>query len=97
MQEFVDLYNATKPQCIYSPVDGVLILADDDDDPETTDYWIKDLSDMDKLPSVILLDSAIGTSAVYPDVVDKEPDPEGSHTKYVAIAADGYLNPSYEN
>lgn len=96
VQEFVDLYNATKPQCIY-PVDGVLILADDDDDPETTDYWIKDLSDMDKLPSVILLDSVIGTSAVYPDVVDKEPDPEGSHTKYVAIAADGYLNPSYEN
>lgn len=96
VQEFVDLYNATKPQCIY-PVDGVLILADDDDDPETTDYWIKDLSNMDKLPSVILLDSVIGTSAVYPDVVDKEPDPEGSHTKYVAIAADGYLNPSYEN
>lgn len=96
VQEFVDLYNATKPQCIY-PVDGVLILADDDDDPETTDYWIKELSDMDKLPSVILLDSVIGTSAVYPDVVDKEPDPEGSHTKYVAIAADGYLNPSYEN
>lgn len=96
VQEFVDLYNATKPQCIYPPVDGVLILTDDDH-PEIKDYWIKDLSDMDKLPSVILLDSVIGTSAVYPDVVDKEPDPEGSHTKYVAIAADGYLNPSYEN
>lgn len=96
VQEFVDLYNATKPQCIYPPVDGLLILTDDDN-PEVTDYWIKDLSDMDKLPYVILLDSVVGTSAVYPDVVDKEPDPEGSHTKYVAIAADGYLNPSYEN
>lgn len=95
VQEFVDLYNATKPQCIY-PVDGLLILTDDDH-PEVKDYWIKDLSDMDELPYVILLDSVIGTSAVYPDVVDKEPDPEGSHTKYVAIAADGYLNPSYEN
>ena len=96
VQEFVDLYNATKPQCIYPPVDGLLILTDDDH-PEVTDYWIKDLSDMDELPYVILLDSVVGTSAVYPDVVDKEPDPEGSHTKYVAIAADGYLNPSYEN
>lgn len=95
VQEFVDLYNAAKPQCIY-PVDGLLILTDDDH-PEITDYWIKDLRDMDKLPYVILLDSVIGTSAVYPDVVDKESDPEGSHTKYVAIAADGYLNPSYEN
>ena len=95
VQEFVDLYNAAKPQCIY-PVDGLLILTDDDH-PEITDYWIKDLSDMDELPYVILLDSVVGTSAVYPDVVDKEPDPEGSHTKYVAIAADGYLNPSYEN
>ena len=95
VQEFVDLYNATKPQCIY-PVDGLLILTDDDN-PEVKDYWIKDLSDMDELPYVILLDSVVGTSAVYPDVVDKEPDPEGSHTKYVAIAADGYLNPSYEN
>lgn len=95
VQEFVDLYNAAKPQCIY-PVDGLLILTDDDH-TEITDYWIKDLRDMDKLPYVILLDSVIGTSAVYPDVVDKEPDPEGSHTKYVAIAADGYLNPSYEN
>lgn len=96
VQEFVDLYNATKPQCIYTPVDGLLILTDDDH-PEVKDYWIKDLSDMDELPYVILLDSVVGTSAVYPDVVDKEPDPEGSHTKYVAIAADGYLNPSYEN
>lgn len=96
VQEFVDLYNATKPQCIYTPVDGLLILTDDDH-PEVTDYLIKDLSDMDELPYVILLDSVVGTSAVYPDVVDKEPDPEGSHTKYVAIAADGYLNPSYEN
>ena len=95
VQEFVDLYNATKPQCIY-PVDGLLILTDDDH-TEVKDYWIKDLSDMDELPYVILLDSVVGTSAVYPDVVDKEPDPEGSHTKYVAIAADGYLNPSYEN
>lgn len=95
VQEFVDLYNAAKPQCIY-PVDGLLILTDDDH-PEITDYWIKDLRDMDELPYVILLDSVVGTSAVYPDVVDKEPDPEGSHTKYVAIAADGYLNPSYEN
>lgn len=95
VQEFVDLYNATKPQCIY-PFDGVLLLTDDDH-PETTEYWIKDLSDMDKLPYVILSDSVIGTSAVYPDVVDNEPDPEGSHTKYVAIAADGYLNPAYEN
>lgn len=95
VQEFVDLYNAAKPQCIY-PVDGLLILTDDDH-TEITDYWIKDLRDMDELPYVILLDSVIGTSAVYPDVVDKEPDPEGSHTKYVAIAADGYLNPSYEN
>ena len=96
VQEFVDLYNATKPQCIYPPVDGLLILTDDDH-PEVRDYLIKDLSDMDELPYVILLDSVVGTSAVYPDVVDKEPDPEGSHTKYVAIAADGYLNPSYEN
>ena len=95
VQEFVDLYNAAKPQCIY-PVDGLLILTDDDH-TEITDYWIKDLSDMDELPYVILLDSVVGTSAVYPDVVDKEPDPEGSRTKYVAIAADGYLNPSYEN
>lgn len=95
VQEFVDLYNAAKPQCIY-PIDGLLILTDDDH-TEITDYLIKDLRDMDELPYVILLDSVIGTSAVYPDVVDKEPDPEGSHTKYVAIAADGYLNPSYEN
>ena len=95
VQEFVDLYNATKPQCIY-PVDGVLILTDDDH-PEITDYLIKDLSDMDDLPYVILLDSVVGTSAVYPDVVENEPDPEGSNTKYVAIAADGYLNPAYED
>ena len=95
VQEFVDLYNAMKPQCIY-PVDGVLILTDDDD-PETTDYWIKDLSDMDDLPYVVLMDSVIGTSAVYPDVVENEPDPEGSKTKYVALAADGYLNPAYED
>lgn len=95
VQEFADLYNASKPQCIY-PVDGVLILTDDDH-PEITDYWIKDLGDMDDLPYVILSDSVIGTSAVYPDVVDNEPDPEGSHTKYVAIAADGYLNPAYED
>lgn len=95
VHEFADLYNATKPQCIY-PVDGVLILTDDDH-PEITDYWIKDLGDMDDLPYVILSDSVIGTSAVYPDVVDNEPDPEGSHTKYVAIAADGYLNPAYED
>lgn len=95
VQEFVDLYNATKPQCIY-PVDGVLILTDDDD-TETTDYWIKDLSDMDDLPYVVLMDSVVGTSAVYPDVVENEPDPEGSNTKYVALAADGYLNPAYED
>lgn len=95
VQEFVDLYNAMKPQCIY-PVDGVLILTDDDD-PETTDYWIKDLSDMDDLPYVVLMDSVIGTSAVYPDVVENEPYPEGSKTKYVALAADGYLNPAYED
>jgi hypothetical protein len=95
VQEFVDLYNATKPQCIY-PVDGVLILTDDGD-PNITDYWIKDLNDMDDLPYVILLDSVVGTSAVYPDVVENEPDPEGSKTKYVAIAADGYLNPAYED
>lgn len=95
VQEFVDLYNATKPQCVY-PVDGVLILADDDDDPDKTEYWIKDLGDMDGypsvIPSVILLDSIS-----YGPVVDKEPDPEGSSTKYVAIAADGYLNPGYED
>ena len=91
VQEFVDLYNATKPQCVY-PVDGVLILADDDDDPDKTEYWIKDLGDMDGYPSVILLDSIS-----YGPVVDNEPDPEGSSTKYVAIAADGYLNPGYED
>ena len=91
VQEFVDLYNATKPQCVY-PVDGVLILADDDDDPEKKEYWIKDLGDMDGYPSVILLDSIS-----YGPVVDNEPDPEGSSTKYVAIAADGYLNPGYED
>jgi hypothetical protein len=95
VQEFVDLYNAMKPQCLY-PVDGVLILTDDDD-PETTDYWIKDLSDMDDLPYVVLMDTVIGTSAVYPDVVENEPDPEGSKTKYVALAADGYLSPAYED
>ena len=91
VQEFVDLYNATKPQCVY-PVDGVLILADDDDDPDKKEYWIKDLGDMDGYPSVILLDSIS-----YGPVVDNEPDPEGSSTKYVAIAADGYLNPGYED
>ena len=91
VQEFVDLYNATKPQCVY-PVDGVLILADDDDDPDKKEYWIKDLGNMDEYPSVILLDSIS-----YGPVVDKEPDPEGSSTKYVALAADGYLNPGYED
>ena len=91
VQEFVDLYNATKPQCVY-PVDGVLILADDDDDPDKKEYWIKDLGDMDGYPSVILLDSIS-----YGPVVDDEPNPEGSSTKYVAIAADGYLNPAYED
>lgn len=91
VQEFVDLYNATKPQCVY-PVDGELILADDDDKPDKTDYWIKDLADMDGYPSVILLDSIS-----YGPVVDNESDPEGSSTKYVAVATDGYLNPSYED
>ncbi|GEM_PF-6027467 len=91
VQEFVDLYNAMKPQCVY-PVDGELILADDDDKPDKTDYWIKDLADMDGYPSVILLDSIS-----YGSVVDNEPDPEGSSTKYVAVATDGYFNPSYED
>jgi hypothetical protein len=95
VEEFVDLYNATKPQCIY-PVDGVLILTDDDNS-QKTDYWIRDLGDMDDIPYVILMDSVVGTSAVYPDVVENEPDPEGSKTKYVALVDDGYLNPVYDD
>lgn len=86
VEEFVDLYNATKPQCVY-PVDGEIILADDDD-PEQEVYWIKDLGDMDNVPPVILLDSVPGTSAVYPDEVTDEPDPEGSTTTYVGILTD---------
>lgn len=85
VEEFVDLYNATKPQCVY-PVDGEIILADDDLQQEV--YWIKDLGNMDNVPPVILRDSVPGTSAVYPDEVTDEQDPEGSSTTYVGILTD---------
>lgn len=104
VQEFVDLYNAMKPQCVY-PVDGVIILTDDA--TENTEYWIKDLGNIDgelwpvgfegecgddRVPYVILMDSLS-----HSPVVCDEPDPEGSQKKYVAVAADGYFNPSYED
>lgn len=97
VQEFVDLYNMVKPQCVY-PVDGELILTDDGDD-SVTEYWIKDLADIpggdgcdENVPYVVLLDSES-----YPPVVCDEPDPEGSARKYVALATDAYLNPAYED
>ena len=104
VEEFVDLYNATKPQCVY-PVDGVILLTDDA--TENTEYWIKDLGNIDgelwpvgfegecgddRVPYVLLMDSIS-----HAPVVCDEPDPEGSQKKYVAVAADGYFNPSYED
>lgn len=101
VQEFVDLYNMMKPQCVY-PVDGEIIITDDDND-DVTEYWIKDLAHIgpdegevecgsESVPYVILLDDIVN-----PPVVCDEPDPEGSQKKYVAVATDGYLNPAYED
>lgn len=103
VQEFVDLYNATKPQCVY-PFDGEIIITDDSTD--NTGYWIKDIGNIDgdvwpegfdgqcgdeSVPYVVLMDSI-----AHGPLVCDESDPEGGAKKYVAVATDGYINPRYE-